>query len=224
MGKTVLLRLRKGDKGVLEKLLRTEKDARMWKRYQSMLLCSKKPRKEVAEQVGMTPRNLEYLMTAYGKEGIGGLRYKTPPGRPSRLSKRKQERIISIIESNPQGWDTKHIWEIITKKGGITYTKRHIYRIAQKWGFAEVVPRTKSRRQNEIEVKKFKKSKTNNQRNTERLGDRLRGRANPLLRFHIKESMDTQRPEADKDGHWLEKKGLCVGRGYKGKETGFCYN
>ena len=159
MGKTVLLHLRKGDKGILEKLLRLETDAKMWKRYQSIFLCSKKPRKEVADQAGMTYRNLEYLITAYRERGIEGLKYKKPPGRPSELSKKKQEKIISIIESNPQGWDTKHIREIIMTKGGVTYTKRHIYRIAQKWGFAEVVPRTKSRRQNETEVKNFKKKR-----------------------------------------------------------------
>ncbi len=152
-----LLSLRPSDKRTLQEHLRMEKDAKMWQRYNCILLCAKKPRTEVGKDIGMSYRNLQRLLSAYKKRGIDGLQYKIPPGRPSRLSERKQQKIISIIESNPQGWETKQIREIIQKKGGVLYTKRHIYRIAQKWGFAEVTPRTKSRRQNEKEVRLFKK-------------------------------------------------------------------
>jgi len=158
MGKIVLLHLRPGDKRTLENLLRTEKDARLRQRYQYVLLCFKRPTREVAKDVNLSERQLRRIISFYRKSGIDGLKYGKPTGRPSRLSDKKQERIISIIESNPQGWETKQIRDLIYKEGGILYAKRHIYRIAQKWGFAEVIPRTKSRRRNDKEVINFKKT------------------------------------------------------------------
>ena len=152
-----LLTLPKRDKKRLETLLRIEKDAKMWRRYNILVLCSRIPRHKIVDEMKISLRGIGRITAVYKKHGLDGLKYKKPPGRPSKLSKKKQEKIISIIESNPQGWDTKHIREIVIERGGVTYTKRHIYRIAQKWGFAEVVPRTKSRMQNDIEVKHFKK-------------------------------------------------------------------
>ena len=148
---------REKDRKTLKKLLKREKDAKMWRRYNCILLCSKRPRKAVATEIGMTYRNLQYLIASYEKEGIEGLRYKTPPGRPSKIPEKKKEKIISILKSNPYGWETKRIKETITKEAGVVYTDRHITRIAHKWGFAMVVPRSENRRMSKSAVYQFKK-------------------------------------------------------------------
>ena len=98
-----LLSLRPGDKRILEKLLRTERDSKMWQRYQSILLCSKKPKKDVAKTVNMTYRNLNTLTTAYKKKGVKGLRYKKPTGRTPKISEEKRTEIISILVKNKKG-------------------------------------------------------------------------------------------------------------------------
>jgi len=152
-----LLLLRPGDKRILEKFLRTERDVRMWQRYQSILLCSKKPKKEVAKTVNMTYRSLNTLTTAYKKKGIEGLKYKKPPGRTPKISEEKRTEIISILDRNPQGWETKQVKELIIKKTGVVYTDRHITRIAHKWGFARVIPRPKNRRMSPSALYQFKK-------------------------------------------------------------------
>lgn len=154
-----LLSLRPGDKRILEKLLRTERDSKMWQRYQSILLCSKKPKKDVAKTVNMTYRNLNTLTTAYKKKGVKGLRYKKPTGRTPKISEEKRTEIISILDKNPEGWETKQVKELIIKKTGVVYTNRHITRIAHKWGFAMVIPRPRNRRMSPSAVYQFKKKR-----------------------------------------------------------------
>ena len=154
-----LLSLRPGDKRILEKLLRTERDSKMWQRYQSILLCSKKPKQDVAKTVNLTYRNLNTLTTAYQKKGVKGLRYKKPTGRTPKISEEKRTEIISILDKNPEGWETKQVKELIIKKTGVVYTNRHITRIAHKWGFAMVIPRPRNRRMSPSAVYQFKKKR-----------------------------------------------------------------
>jgi transposase len=154
-----LLILPKGDRGKLMELLRTEKDAKMWQRYQSILLCSKKPKKEVAKMVNMTYRNLNTLTTAYKKKGIEGLKYRKPPGKTPKITEEKKEKIIKILDSNPYGWETKNIKDTIIKQAGVTYTNRHVTRIAHKWGYTKVVPRPRNRRMSPSALYQFKKKR-----------------------------------------------------------------
>jgi transposase len=162
MGKTVLLHLRPGDKRILEKSLRTERDAKMWQRYNGILLCVRKPRKEVAKELRMTYRNLQYIIASYKKKGIEGLKYRKPPGKTPKITEEKKEKIIKILDSNPYGWETKNIRDTIIKQAGVTYTNRHITRIAHKWGYAKVVPRPRNRRMSPSALYQFKKKQRRN--------------------------------------------------------------
>ena len=141
-----LLTLRKSDKVKLEGLLHVERDAKMWQRYNGILLCTKKPRKEVAKDLRMTYRNLQIIVKAYKKKGIEGLKYGKPTGRIPKITEEKKEKIIKILDSNPYGWETKNIRDTIIKHVGVTYTNRHVTRIAHKWGYTKVVPRSRNRR------------------------------------------------------------------------------
>jgi transposase len=152
-----LLTLRKGDKRNLRERLRTEKDAKMWQRYHCILLSAQKPRRDVGKEINMSYRNVRRIVSAYKKGGIDGLHYKIPPGRPPEISEEKREEIISTLNRNPEGWETKSIKALIVKKTGVIYTNRHITRIAHKWGFAMVVPRPRNRRMSPSAVYQFKK-------------------------------------------------------------------
>lgn len=159
MGKIVLLHLRPGDKRILENLLRTEKDAKMWQRYNCILLCVKKPRKEVGKTIHMSYRNLQRIVLAYKEKGIEGLKYGKPTGRIPKIPEQKVEKIIKILDSNPYGWETKNIRDTIIKQTGVTYTNRHITRIAHKWGYTKVVPRPRNRRMSPSALYQFKKKR-----------------------------------------------------------------
>lgn len=152
-----LLSLRPSDKRTLKDRLRTEKDAKMWQRYNCILLCAKKPRREVGTEINMSYRNVLRIVSTYKRKGVDGLYCKIPTGRPPEISEEKRTEIISILDKNPEGWETKQVKELIVKKTGVTYTNRHITRIAHKWGFSRVVPRPRNRRMSSSAVYQFKK-------------------------------------------------------------------
>lgn len=146
MRPTTLLSLSKKEKEQLEALLHTEKGTKQWRMYRAILLCSEKARSIVQETLGVKERSLRNWIERFRDEGPQGLQIKKQTGRPPSVSKKKQEKIVKIIDSNPYGWSTKQIQKLVSEKCGIRYSKRHVYRISQKWGFAEVTPRPRSRR------------------------------------------------------------------------------
>src|SRR3982750_675960 len=77
----------------------------------------------------------------YDKEGIEGLKTRQKSGRPSELTEEISYQIKKELKESNQGWTTKQVEELIIKKSGIKYHYIHIYRILQKWGFKQNVPR-----------------------------------------------------------------------------------
>ncbi len=157
--KPVPLSLSKKEKELLEAALHDEKNVRQWKRYKA-ILCRAEINNplEVARIAGIEKRQLDRYVEAYRKNGISSLKIKKQTGRPSSIPEKKREKIVEIIDSNPYGWSTKQIQNLVYEKSGVKYSERHTYRLAQKWGFAEVVPRPKSKRQaSKSTIYRFKK-------------------------------------------------------------------
>ena len=70
------------------------------------------------------------------------LKDRTKAGRPPELSEDMIYQIKKELSNSNQGWrTTKQVEELIIKKSGIKYHYTHIYRILQKWGFKQKVPR-----------------------------------------------------------------------------------
>lgn len=159
MNTPVLLSLSKKEKEQLEALLHNEKNVKQWKRYKAILTRAEiNDPEEAARITGISTRQLSRHVESFRQKGIEGIKIKKQTGRPSLVSKRKQEKIIKIIGSNPYGWSTKQIHKLVYEKSGVKYSKRQVYRISQKWGFAEVAPRPKSnRRASKSTVYRFKK-------------------------------------------------------------------
>ena len=158
MRPTTLLSLSKKEKEQLEALLHAEKSTKQWKMYRAILLCSEKSRSVVQETLGVKERSLRNWIERFRNDGPRGLQIKKQMGRPSFVPKKKQEKIVKIIDSNPYGWSTKQIQKLVSEKCGVRYSKRQVYRISQKWGFAEVTPRPRSRRRaSKSTVYRFKK-------------------------------------------------------------------
>ena len=153
------LSLSKKEKEHLEALLQSEKNSKQWKRYKSILARAEvNDPPKVAKIIGISTRQLDRYTETYRKDGIDGLKIKKQTGRPSSIPEKKREKIVEIIDSNPYGWSTKQIQNLVYEKSGVKYSKRHTYRLAQKWGFAEISPRPKSNRQaSRSTIYRFKK-------------------------------------------------------------------
>lgn len=91
-----------------------------------------------------SPAKVIYWKERYDKHGLKGLQTKSKSGRPPKLNLDQAKEIKKEIikqTSDQGGWQTEQIKEYIQKKANITYSLRHIVRIAQNWGLSKITPR-----------------------------------------------------------------------------------
>lgn len=91
-----------------------------------------------------SPAKVIYWKERYDKQGLKGLQTKPKAGRPPKLNLNQAKEIKKEIikqTSKQGGWQTEQIKEYIQEKSGISYSLRHIVRIAQNWGLSKITPR-----------------------------------------------------------------------------------
>lgn len=91
-----------------------------------------------------SPGKVAYWKKRYDAQGLKGLQTKSKSGRPPKLNLDQAKEIKKEIikqTSDQGGWQTEQIKEYIQKKANITYSLRHIVRIAQNWGLSKITPR-----------------------------------------------------------------------------------
>ena len=91
-----------------------------------------------------SPAKVIYWKERYDKQGLKGLQTKLKAGRPPKLNPEKAKEIKKEIlkqTSTVGGWQTEQIREYIQEKADISYSLRHIVRIAQNWGLSKITPR-----------------------------------------------------------------------------------
>jgi len=100
-----------------------------------------------------------YWKYRFDREGISGLKTRSRPGKPSKLSKDDKKRIRQILEED-NCWKTKWVLDLICRETGITYSQRQVVRLLHAWGFEKIRPRKEHTQADEQERKEFSK-KTN---------------------------------------------------------------
>ena len=102
---------------------------------------------------------MAYWKKRFNGGGLEGLRTAERPGRPGSIDGRTEEEIRTEL-SGSDHWSTSEISRIVEEKSGVTYTRRHIRRMAHEWGYSLITPRKKHRNSaSPEEVEKFKKSR-----------------------------------------------------------------
>jgi transposase len=106
----------------------------------------KMPLRDAAREFGCAHGKVAYWKNRYKKRGLKGLYTKERSGRPSKLKPEQAKMIRRKVRRHnlKQGWTTKHVKACIKKEAGVTYTDRHVLRIAQSWGLAQIMPRKRS--------------------------------------------------------------------------------
>jgi transposase len=98
----------------------------------------------VANHHKCSPAKVVYWKQRYDNQGLKGLQTKRRSGRPPKLNLNKAKEIKKQIirqTSTDGGWQTEQIKEYIQKQAGVSYSSRHIIRIAQNWGLSKITPR-----------------------------------------------------------------------------------
>jgi transposase len=141
-----------GSEDVLESLYqayKAEEDAKVRERIlMNIRLLEGKSLHEIGDEFRCVPSKVHYWKERFKQDGhVEGLRDRPRSGRPSLLSKRKEEMIQRIIErpritrEGISSWSTTHVRELIRTKAGVTYTTRHVIRLMHRWGFEKIKPR-----------------------------------------------------------------------------------
>jgi len=96
----------------------------------------------------------------YEAEGLKGLETKVKSGRPPLLNPVKAKRIRRAVlaQGSKEGWQTMQLREYIKEQGGVTYTERHVLRLAASWGLSRITPRPRYAHSDEAERNAFLKS------------------------------------------------------------------
>lgn len=129
--------------------IRRSEDARYDHRLHVVLLvaqgmtCS-----EVSHYLGDSVRSIQNWVNAFEKDGLAGLKDKTRPGRPSRLTNEQMEEIGIALRSSPEDyglaghlWDGNLLSEFILQKFGVKLKIRQCQRIFRQLGFRYRKPR-----------------------------------------------------------------------------------
>ena len=143
----------------LELAYKIEKDAKVCERLLMIIwLKNGKTTYEVAELIGCYQSKVMYWKIRFEHEGVEGLQTRPKPGKPKEISEEDEIRIKHKLSENACGWNTKSVIELIKKESSIEYTRRHVNRLMNKWGFRRIRPRKKHIAADEKEQKAFKKS------------------------------------------------------------------
>ncbi len=141
--------------------LKTIKDTVIRERLLLVRASQKQPLREVAKTFSCTHGKVDYWKKRYESLGLRGLQTKSRSGRPKKISQEQEKKIRrKVRKHNPaQGWQTKHIKELIKEETGVKYTERHTLRIAQSWGLSQITPRPRNIRSKREDREEFLKKK-----------------------------------------------------------------
>jgi len=102
---------------------------------------------------------VRYWRRRYEREGLKGLRTRTHPGRPRKISSEAYLKLKRLVRKHDikQGWRTKRIRELIYKETGMKYSERQVIRITHSWGLSRIKPRPRYVYSKEADRKSFLK-------------------------------------------------------------------
>lgn len=142
----------------LKKRYRTEKRADIRERILMIIwLKSGKSTYEVGDLLFCPHSKVVYWKKRFESSGIDGLKTMEKPGKPRSIDSRTEEEIRTEL-SERDHWKTSEISKIIEEKSSVRYTRRHIRRMAQKWGYSLITPRKKYKNSASAEeMEEFKK-------------------------------------------------------------------
>ena len=128
---------------------KTAGDLKTWRRTQAVLsYIEGKKAAIIAEEMDVVRGAVYQWLRWYEAMGANGLRVRTSPGAPPRLSAEQKEELIKIIEAGPQSvgltsglWTGPMVGNVIFEHYGVRYHNQHIPRLLHQLGFSVQRPR-----------------------------------------------------------------------------------
>ncbi len=114
------------------------------KRLQALLALTQGPSvREVADMLGLGEQTIRDYRNQCLFKGMASLVYKTPPGRPSKLTKTQRQQLTPWIKGRPQDcgytsgcWNTPMIQDLIWRQFGVLYNPPYLSTLLKNMGFS----------------------------------------------------------------------------------------
>jgi len=97
----------------------------------------------VADRLGVDRRSVRRWKRAYRRNGPGGLRAQSIPGRPARLTARQRRTLVGWILKGPEVagyrnglWTCRRVVAMVRARFGVTYHPDHIGRLLRACGLS----------------------------------------------------------------------------------------
>jgi len=158
---------RKLDIKKIKRLHQRKNDKKLKIRYKALLLLQqyKNNTAEVGRRIGKDRVTIGRWVKKYNKQGLKGLVYQKPPGRPPRLTKKQQTQIKQyILRKLPTDigweypvWDGKSLSHLIKKLFSLTIKVRRCQYLFHEMGFSLQKPRHKFPQADKKEQAVFKR-------------------------------------------------------------------
>jgi transposase len=118
---------------------------------------------EVARQIGCHASSVMRWRDLLNQQGEEGLKARTPPGRPSRLSEEQKQQMLQFLLQGPgsfgwrtEVWTTQRIAELVKNKFRIVYHPDHIGRLMHSLHWSHQKPERRALERDEAEIQAWK--------------------------------------------------------------------
>jgi transposase len=126
-----------------------EKDLDAWRRGRCVLRYIEGETVAVlADEVGVHRSAVGKWLQWFNADGVEGLRTRTAPGRPPRLTLEQRQEVVRVVEAGPPAagfrsgvWTGALVGEWIKERFGVEYHPQHIPRMLHQLGFSVQRPR-----------------------------------------------------------------------------------
>jgi transposase len=121
---------------------------------------------DVARRLGCAPSSVMRWMKAHERQGEAGLKVRSAPGRPRRLTARQESRLLRALLRGPTAhgydtdlWTTPRIAEVIEQVFGVRYHRDHVGRLLGRCGWSPQKPERRACERDEAAIAEWKRTR-----------------------------------------------------------------
>jgi transposase len=117
---------------------------RLIKRIHALLfIIDGKSPEEAADILGLSRSSVYNYLKVFLLKRMNSLKYKRPPGRPSKLTKTQRKELCQLIDDGPEAagydcgcWNTVLIQDLILRKFRVTYSSHYVAELLKNLGYS----------------------------------------------------------------------------------------
>ena len=119
-----------------------------------------------ARRLGCAASSVMRWVAAHRRHGAAGLKVRSAPGRPRRLTARQEARLLRELLRGAQAhgygtalWTTQRIAEVIERTFGVRYHRAHVGRLLARNDWSPQKPERRARERDEAAVERWKRTR-----------------------------------------------------------------